>query len=671
MGRNAYWPSLDGVRGVAIAAVIAFHLGFLGGGWLGVDLFFVLSGFLITSLLVAERDRHGGISLTAFWARRAKRLAPALLVMLAGLALYAWAGGSAVVPAQLRTPALSTLFYAANWQQIANGHAYFSHFQAVSPLQHTWSLSIEEQYYLVWPLLVLAVSQVARRRLTPVLGAVAAFLALASATWMGIAAHVLGANRAYLGTDARAWELLVGGLGALALHRAPPLRRRGAWRGATLVGAAVVAVGIAAASGPPGWIWDGGLVAIALGALAVITGSVRDPEGPVARVLSWRPLAWLGRISYSLYLWHWPVIVVLNAQTIGERGAPLLVLRLVAMVSAAAVSYYVVERPLRSADWRAWWRRALAPVSVAGVIGLVMASTVPPVLAASGTVRRLPVTSPVHSVVSTPPPPIEMGRVATSADPYRMWILGDSVMADSAPGVTAALEATGDVRVVADSAYGGWGLSTDTTFATDAAQIIARYHPEIVLGTWSWDDVLASLNPKAYLEKLQGALDELLAPGTGVQLVVLLQFPQLGPNPYNPDPTTRYAAWAEQNREQIEWNDIVEQVVGSFPGHALYLKTQQLFAPGNRYLTWNKTADGAWIRARKVDNLHMCPFGAAEFGSLIENDLAPVLTLSAPQPGWDLGAWVHDANYNDPPGACPDDKPPQGYTGVAVPGPPS
>jgi hypothetical protein len=523
----------------------------------------------------------------------------------------------------------------------------------------------------VWPLLLIGLMRVTRRRFTPVLAGVAAFLAVASATWMGVAAHVFGTDRAYLGTDTRVWELLVGALGALALHHAAPMRRRRAWRVATPLAVCGVGLGLALASGPPGWIWDGGLVAIALCAATVVIGTVRDPGGLVARVLSWAPLRWLGRISYSLYLWHWPVIVLLTAKTTGADGAALLVLRLASMLGAAVASYYVVERPLRRADWSRWWRRAVVPVSVAGVVGLVLAATVPPLQATAGALRRLPVTSPAHSVASTPPPPVDMGRAATATDPYRMWILGDSVMADSAPGVAAALQATGDVQVVANSAFGGWGLSTAHNFTSDSAQIIAQYHPEIVLGTWSWDDVIAELNPQAYLEKLLHAMQYLLAPGTGVQLVVLLQFPQTGPNPYNVAATTQQTAWALQNKEQNEWNELAQEAVAFFPGHALYLQTAPLFAPGNRYLAWNQTATGAWLRVRKIDNTHMCPFGAAELGLLVDQDLTPSLGLSPPAPGWELGNWVHDANFNQPAGACPDDQPPPGYVGTPVPGSPS
>ena len=280
MAEDRYWPSLDGVRGIAIATVIAFHLGYLGGGWVGVDIFFVLSGFLITSLLLSEQTRSGRIRLSAFWGRRARRLLPALGLLLVVLALYMVAGGPGLVPAQVRAPAVATLFYYANWQQIVAGHSYFAQFQAANPLSHTWSLAVEEQYYLVWPLVFLALVGVGRRRSLRPLVIGTALLAVASALWMGVAAHVFGPNRAYLGTDTRVWELLLGGLGAMALRslERSPTRRPAWWNVATVVAVAGVALGTAVGSGPPAWMWDGGLVAVAACVVVVVVGSVRSPK---------------------------------------------------------------------------------------------------------------------------------------------------------------------------------------------------------------------------------------------------------------------------------------------------------------------------------------------------------------------------------------------------------
>jgi peptidoglycan/LPS O-acetylase OafA/YrhL len=590
------------------------------------------------------------------------------LFLLLVLGIYALAGGPGVVPSQLRSPALATLLYFANWQQIVAGHSYFAQYQAVNPLMHTWSLAVEEQYYLVWPLAFLGLVALGRRRSLRVLVVGTASLAAASALWMGVAADVFGPNRAYLGTDTRVWELLLGGLGAMALQHAGPVRRRAPWTAASVLALGGVALATALGSGPPTWMWDGGLVAVAAATLVVVVGSVRHPEGPVARVLALGPLRWLGRISYSLYLWHWPVIVLLTPQNTGVSGAGLLTCRLAAMLSAACVSYFLVERPLRRADWHLWWRRALAPAAVIVVVGVVLAATVPPVEASTAQVRVAPVT-PLAS--SAPPITLPAGRVVTPADPLRAWIVGDSVMDDSAPGVTAALQATGDVQVVANSAFGGWGLSTDKTWATDFPRIIDQYHPEIVIGTWSWDDQLAQQDPQAYLVELVDALRTILTPGDGVDLVVLLQFPQVGPTPYVFDPLTQASLWATQNRRQIIWNGIAQAAVAFFPGRALYLQTQQVFAPHDRFFAWARVPGGGWIRARKIDDTHMCPYGAAQLGSLVVNDLTPVLGLPAMAAGWELGSWVHDANFNDPVGACPADQPPPGYAGISVPGPAS
>jgi peptidoglycan/LPS O-acetylase OafA/YrhL len=671
VAERRYWPSLDGLRGIAIASVIAFHLGLFPGGWVGVDLFFVLSGFLITTLLLDEHEARGHVRLAAFWGRRARRLLPGLLVLLVALGLYAWAGGAAVVPAQLRSPAVATLFYFANWQQAIGGGGYWAHFQAANPLQHTWSLAIEEQYYLVWPLAFVALAYGARRRSWRAAIVLTAALAVASAVWMGVCAHADGVNRAYLGTDTRAWELLLGGLGAMAARRASSAMRSPHWRWLAPLAAVGVALGMAVAGGPPTWIWDGGLVAVACCGLVVIVGSTSRPEAPLSRLLRVPPLRALGLISYSLYLWHWPVIVGLTPTTTGLSGLALLASRCAAMLGIATVSYLAVERPLRQADWGAWWRRALVPATVCAVLGILLAATVPPVAASTTRVLTTPSTRLAGSTVDAPAVTLSVGRVPTSADPLRVWILGDSVMADSAPGVTAALQATGQVQVVADSAFGGWGLTTDPTWSSDSAQIISRYRPEMVIGTWSWDDQAAQSNRFAYLARLTSATQALLAPGTGITAVVLLQFPQAGPNPYAVDPATRQADWTENNAMQAVWNDLARQATTFFPAHALYLSTQDLFAPDGRFLIWHHTPDGGWLRARKLDNAHMCPYGAAELGALVVSDLTPVLGLGPMAAGWELGSWVHDANYNDPPGACPADQPPPGYTGLAVPGPPS
>jgi peptidoglycan/LPS O-acetylase OafA/YrhL len=237
-------PALDGLRGVAVAAVVAFHLGHLEGGFLGVDLFFVLSGFLITSLLLTEARWRGRVDLRRFWARRARRLLPALLVMLVGVAVLLMAFTPDGDRPRFRGDALATLGYAANWERMAGDLTYWDIFTQPSPLDHTWSLAIEEQFYLLWPLVALAVwrwrprsgaSHRARR-----LGAIAVGAALASLVLLGLTYSPVDTSRAYFGTDTRIGATLGGA--ALATVVAGRARRQGRPSAALDVAAALALV---------------------------------------------------------------------------------------------------------------------------------------------------------------------------------------------------------------------------------------------------------------------------------------------------------------------------------------------------------------------------------------------------------------------------------------------
>jgi hypothetical protein len=490
---------------------------------------------------------------------------------------------------------------------------------------------------------------------------------------MGFAAHLFGPTRAYMGTDTRAWELLLGG--ALAMiwpcgreTRETPGTREGTriWSVMTVIGSAVLVAGMWAAKGPPEWVWNGGLEAIALGAGMLVVGSVRAQTGGVARFLTVPPMRWLGLISYSLYLWHWPAIVLITPDNSGLTGIGLLIVRLVVMLTASVLSYYLVESPLRRLDWSRLGQRMRMPVpsfASAGVVAtavLIVAATIGPATAPSAAVE-----------LSSPAGATDAVRLdvtpASSGHPYRVWIVGDSVMADASPGVTAALQATGDVSVVADSSAGGWGLTTDPGFPSDASKIVTRDHPQIVMGTWTWDDTEALKDPGAYLQRLETAMRRLLTPGSGVELVALIQFPQFGRDTEWANRPETPASWTLRVQAQNAWDNAAREAVKAFPGRALYLSTDLVFAPGGRFYAWMRSADGRWLRVRKLDNAHFCPYGSAELGALLVDELTPDLHLEAPAPGWELGPWSHLPRYNDPPGACPNDQPPPGFHGSPLP----
>ena len=403
--RLRHQPALDGLRGLAVAVVVAFHLDHLRGGFMGVDLFFVLSGYLITSLLLVEHGGRGAIALGRFWSRRARRLLPALFLLLAGVALLVATATPAGQRPTLRAEALATLGYVANWQAMADDIGYWDMFARPSPLDHMWSLAIEEQFYVAWPLLVvglLAVGRRARLASPSVVAAASAAGAVASFLVLGGTYSSLDTSRAYYGTDARVGPTLLGaalaGVSAARLRReaampaapsaagrpaatagrgapepatgASPGGGRGAgWGGpvAGLVCLAVMGWALVAIDGTGPLYYRGGLVAFALAAVLVVHVVTSGRGGSLTRGLSVRPLAALGLISYGVYLWHWPVIVYLTPERAGFDGWRLEAACVAAALVLAVASYHLVERPVRRGALRGRTVRVALVGSVAAV----------------------------------------------------------------------------------------------------------------------------------------------------------------------------------------------------------------------------------------------------------------------------------------------------------------
>lgn len=345
--------ALDGLRGCAVLLVVAFHAGLpgFGGGFLGVSVFFTLSGFLITGLLLQEHAEHGFVSLGAFWGRRVRRLLPAALVCLAIVAALTDGIGRELSAAVL---------YVANWQQIATQNNYAALFDAHPILVHFWSLAVEEQFYIIWPLMIWVALRMFGQQRGP-------FIALALGGAIGAFGY-LGAigdpQRVYLGTDTRAVEILVGAALAIGLERpriAAVLRKyvRIIIPGVALI---VMLVAIAVSTTESAWVYRGGLVAFAVGSAAVLAGIVHG--GPVSRVFE---LSWMrgcGKISYGLYLYHWPTFVLIGTESVGS-----LTLSLVFSFAASVLSYVLIEMPVRNGRLRT---RVLLPVLVSASVALVV-----------------------------------------------------------------------------------------------------------------------------------------------------------------------------------------------------------------------------------------------------------------------------------------------------------
>ena len=347
-----YFPGLDGLRGIAVIAVLLFHGGFSWavGGYLGVSTFFTLSGFLITSLLLAERTTTRTVNLRAFWGRRLRRLMPASLAALVVVLAFGFMAATAAQQRNLGGDVTAALLYVANWRFIISGQSYADLFAAPSPVLHFWSLAIEEQFYLFYPLI--------------------AFLLLGRLKWdrwkFGRALMVLMAaslactlflgyshDRIYYGTDTRAFELLAGGvLGVLIYSRRVTRRlaRPGQHRSATAV-AGGVSLLICAwlwthTPQTSDWLYHGGLAVYSLLSCAVILATI-IPFGPVSRLMAMGGLRRVGELSYGIYVFHWPIFLWLDADRTGLSIWPLFVLRVAVTVLVAVASYHLLEMPIR------------------------------------------------------------------------------------------------------------------------------------------------------------------------------------------------------------------------------------------------------------------------------------------------------------------------------------
>ena len=362
---------LDGLRGLAVIAVVLYHFfpSLLPGGYLGVDLFFVLSGFLITSLLVREFRTSGTISLKDFWVRRFRRILPAAVsVLVMCTALVAWIGGDLAVG--LRQQFLGTLFFVNNWTQIATSQSYFAD-NEIQVFAHYWSLAVEEQFYVFWPLLITGVFLISRRkpRRLPIL--VAAVLAIGSAVAMALI-YVPGEDptRVYYGTDTHAFGLLTGAVLSLLMTSTKSDPQADSWaaagkaesRIAGIIGTvALIGYGVQLFLMPDDAeiTYRGGLFLTSVLGVLMVWGVVRE-YGPMTPLFRTKVMRWFGQRSFSLYLWHWPVIMMLKALFEGNQNSDRSwILGLVAVpisLLLSEISYQFIENPFRRGGYKKTWK---------------------------------------------------------------------------------------------------------------------------------------------------------------------------------------------------------------------------------------------------------------------------------------------------------------------------
>lgn len=614
-----YVPALDGLRALAVIAVIVYHANhsWLGGGFLGVEVFFVVSGYLITLLLTAERERTGAVSLTSFWWRRARRLLPALVVLLVGATIWTALFARERL-GMLRGDVVSGLLYGANWFQIWTGESYTADF-AFAPLRHLWSLAVEEQWYIIWPVVVAVATRRLRAHRLPVIGAVLLVAALAVSAWTAymfrsgpvgdltqtpdqyftlFGREVLRSDFLYLGTVSRSSGLLLGA--ALAMVWRPwALRRGGAARSAgalDIVGVAgLIALALMAwqfrtvvdvvdgGKQPWGFLYRGGFLVAGLATLAVIA-PVMHPQSRLGRwILAAPPLVWIGKRSYGLYLYHW--FIFQAHRTLA--GAGLEVIEFVWLMAITLVvtelSYRFVELPVRSGRARVavsnLVRSADALPRVAAlalVIAVVPAwsgwSLVTADVVADEITQDLNdnedavvriTTTTVSSGPSTTAAPGSTTTVPMQKLPFDVFAVGDSVMLGAAKKLTSL------------------GLTVDAAKnrqVIEALQIFNYYKSTGELG----ERVVVHLGTNGTTKK--STYESILSPLSGVGTVVVL--------------TVRVP---EREYETLN-NDIIRSLPSTFPNVSV--------------LDWWAISDGKpeWFAA---DGVHLNDVGRDEYARAI------------------------------------------------------
>ena len=524
----AYQPALDGVRALAVTLVLLFHHGvaWMTGGYVGVSVFFTLSGFLITSLLLAEHGATGRVSFARFYTRRVKRLLPASLACLTAVAVLG-AAGAFQASSKLRREIVAAVLQVANWNDLLQGASYADLQGRRSPVAHFWSLAVEEQFYWVWPLVVALLCKVARRRRDRA----AALMALAAVGLAAapIIAAVYGPDVAYLSTPSRLGEILTGAAlaGVLSVVR---LRRPWLHWLAPAAVALIVAAAVVWPSGS-GPAYRGGLGVLSLASVALILGL--QVAGPTVAVFSWRPLVGLGRISYGVYLYHWPVYVLLDEARTELSAWPLLAVRLVVTLTVALASYRLLQQPVRRATLRGG---RIAPVMVAAMAAVVAlaavgVSTSEPTYGADAEdltrVSFAPTTAPLPSLapatsVSLPPDssphttvlptgPTTTGPLPVPNRPVRVLVLGDSTAMALSVGLVDFATAHPELAEVEVLARVGCGVvrasvvyGDDGTLHEDCDRALGEFLPQ-ALAQRTPDVVvvlvtLADASPRRWLE---------------------------------------------------------------------------------------------------------------------------------------------------------------------------
>lgn len=433
--RLGYSPALDGVRGLFMLCFMAYHFGVnqLAGMWVCINLFFVLSAFLITRLLVEEKVTRGDIDAIAFYKRRARRLLPALFLVIGFVVVYAVAWADDTARRKIGGDVLATLGYVMNWRLISEGDQYFGTAGGASPLRHAWTLAIEEQFYVLVPFVILGLMALVRSR--RVITAVLLLGAVVCAVWTAVLGFHEAADypRVYYGTDARAQALFIGA--ALGVWLAPgtngriPGFSRPVVRAAGIIGVVSSVFSFVVVGPYSGWMFNlGGMFFFAIGSALLVIACVDERPSWVQTVFGWQPLAYAGRLSYGLYLWHWPIWLAFGNGRLVDSAVINFVICAVLTVGIAHLSYQYIERPIIKKGVRGLFPQVRTDLGRAVAVVLPMVLLAGSGIAVAQSAPQDTTTTDTAAVPAGPPPKIVKGQAAYEPkSPERIGVYGDSV----------------------------------------------------------------------------------------------------------------------------------------------------------------------------------------------------------------------------------------------------
>ena len=687
-----YLTGIDGIRAFAVMAVLWFHAGHMSGGFLGVDAFFVISGFLITRQMLQEIDRTGRVALGQFFARRVRRLLPALALVLAVVAVVATLWGT--VPGRLafREDAPYALGFVLNWRHIADSADYWNALAAPSPLTHLWSLSVEEQFYIFWPLAVIVLLKL-RGGIDRLVAIAAAVICVASFGLMAVLFDPAASTRVYEGTDTRMGGLLIGALCAtrLATHFATRFTAAiGRWRDVLVVGLVVVLMWMwARVNGTDAWLYRYGLLihALMVAALVVLL-AVPNTVRWFAAGLSVAWLRWIGQRSYGLYLWHWPVYVALTPDRTGLGRWPLTFVQVGVSFVFAALSYALVEHPIRAVlQRRPATRTITVGTSIVAAMALLFVVLPSPStgaaqvdvgslqnMAAITTTTTLPDPVPLSTMPPgspSPSPDPEQPVIGTTNDPESstdpgstadtvsttdstssapattvsstvpattmpsrvvnsIWWFGDSIAFTTAPGIVAGFDAAG--IKVKDGSFPGVGLLNETAdaFFEQIEWKVASDPPDLVLFQLSsWDENYPAADQDEAMDRLHT-----IVAAAGADLI-FIPIPPLDPSQDS------------DGFEAIE--GAAERLVARYPLDTSLLSTTPFWGTA-----FDIDLNDDKVPERMYDGVHLCPSGSAAFALWLAGALGeryPNVTVADPVL-WAGGDWTNDGRFDRLDGAC-------------------